>query len=117
MKKRKTRKEAQVESQIEFGLDAIDENLTVEVNLKKMLLVYRTIQELRRFFHNPDHFPTLDDVHVYLGNSSKGMYAVLNRIYCKEFVAMLPSAIAELAESDQFRNLDLPYYVELSDLR
>lgn len=117
MGKRRIKKEQRIENQVQFGLDSIDESLTVEVNLRQMLLVYKTIQELRRFFHNQDHYQTIEDVHTYMGTQRSGMYSVLNRIYCKEFETMLPKEVISLAESDQLPNPDYPYYVTMSDLR
>lgn len=117
MKKQRIKKEQRIESQVEFGLDSVDGSLTVEVNLRQLLLVYKTIQELRRFFHNRDHYPTIEDVHMYVGTRKSGMYSILDRIYSDGFKTMLPKEVIDLAESDQFRNPDYPYYVTMSDLR
>jgi len=50
-----------------FGIDEnIDANETVEVNLRDLVFVAQTLQEFVRYFHNRNHYLTLEDIHRYL---------------------------------------------------
>lgn len=83
-----------IENQVLCGLNSINKNLTVEVNLKQLLLVYKTMEELISFFHQPDCYPTINDVQKYMGNKESGMYSILSRIYYQEFDKMLPDDVS-----------------------
>lgn len=57
---------------IEYGLDSIDPNEKIEVDLKDINYVYKTFEEVNRFFHQPMHYPELKNVEQYLGNKDRG---------------------------------------------
>jgi hypothetical protein len=84
--------------EIEKDLDSISETETIEVNLKQLLLVYKGIEDWRRFFHNPMYYPTIEDIEKYLGNRKRGMYAVMDHIYMKTFEQLLPDNIEDRLE-------------------
>lgn len=84
--------------EIEKLLSPISDTETIEVNLKQLLLVYRAIEDWRGFFHNPMHYPTVEDVSKYLGNKRSGMYAVMDHIYMKTFEQLLPGDIEDRLE-------------------
>jgi len=48
---------------VEYATYGIAENIasdeTVEVNLRELLIVKATLQELVQFFHNEMHYPTI----------------------------------------------------------
>lgn len=44
-----------IEDIVYYGVDTIDEESNITIRLKDFILIYRTIEELRRFFHNSDH--------------------------------------------------------------
>lgn len=56
-------------------LGPIPDTERIEVNLKQLLLVCRAIGDWRGFFHNPTHYPAVEDVAKYVGNKRSGMYA------------------------------------------
>ncbi|GAB3941562.1 hypothetical protein GCM10028805_04880 [Spirosoma harenae] len=99
-----------IENQVLYGLDSIDEKLTVEVSLKKLLLIYKTVEELISFFHQPDHYNNVGDLKQYLGNKETGMYLLLSRIYYEEFDKILPQNIKDIIEGDDFHSPILQYY-------
>lgn len=84
--------------EIEKDLDSISEAETIEVNLKQLLLVYKGIEDWRSFFHNPMHYPTIQDIEKYLGNRNRGMYATMNHIYMETFDQLLPEGIEDRLE-------------------
>ena len=103
-----------VEEQIEYGLDTIDEKRTAEVNLRDLVYVYETLQELNRFFHQPEHYRKLADVETFLGNleDGGGFRAIHNCIYNK-MREMMPSDIDDAyGDGDVFDHPDSPYYFQ-----
>jgi len=48
--------------------DNIDADVTVEVNHWDPIFVKQTLQEFVQFFHNIDHYLTIEDIHEYMGN-------------------------------------------------
>ena len=104
-----------INEQIQFGLDTIDSELTVEIKLKDFMLIYKTFEELNRFFHQPLHYPTIDVLQTFLGNKEIGAYSIISNIYYKVLPQYLPSEIeAQFGESnDPFENPEYPFYYNL----
>lgn len=99
-----------IENQVFYGLDTIDENRTVEVNLRNLLLIYKTIGELISFFHQDGHYKTVEDVHKYIGNKKTGMLSILSKINHKDYEEKLPQEVKDILESDEFQSPVMQYY-------
>ncbi len=106
-----------IESMATFGLEKIGENETVEVNLRDLMYVHQSLYELIRFFHQPQHYETLDDVRRFMGNvKDKKGYGILHKSYYQKLRPMIESAVEELWEADAFNtmldreNATVPYY-------
>ncbi len=101
-----------IEAQVEYGLENIDPNRKIEVSLKDFLYLHKTIDEFVRFFHQPMHYETLEDVEKFLGNKDKGAFHLLCEILYKKFYYqdVLPEDIKEMIENSKFQNPDYPYY-------
>jgi len=110
-------KSKEINEQIEFGLDSIDSEKTIEIKLKDFMLVYKTFEEFNRFFHQPMHYPTIEDIEIYLGNKDSGAYSVISEIYYKMLPQYLPKEIDEKLgeENDPFDNPEYPYYYNLKN--
>ncbi|MDN5201004.1 hypothetical protein QQ008_06520 [Fulvivirgaceae bacterium BMA10] len=108
-------KSKDVNEQIEFGLDSIDSEKTIEIKLKDFMLIYKTFQEFNRFFHQPMHFPTIEDIEVYLGNKDSGAYSMISKIYYQVLDKYLPKEIEDKfgEENDPFHCPDYPYYYKV----
>lgn len=108
-------KSKEINDQIEYGIDKIPSNRFVNINLIDFMLVYKSIEEFRRFFHNRSHYPLLSDVHTYMGNSTNGAYSILNKLYCKILDKYLPEDIDNPSEEDEnkFSHPSFPYYYQL----
>jgi flagellar motor component MotA len=78
-------KYATIKEIVEYGLEEISNKQTITINLKDFMYVYKVLQEYMRFFHNPDHYQTIDNVKEFLGTiSSGGGFEVLdNALYKK----------------------------------
>lgn len=99
-----------IEDIISYGLDTIEDGKSVNLPLKDFLLVYRTIEELRRFFHNKDHYPDLEIIHKYVGNKNHGMGVILNKIYLDILDKAIDSDIEDLLESKSLYCNLIPFY-------
>lgn len=83
---------------IEDQLKSISETETIEVNLKQLLFIYKAIEDWRGYFHNENHYPTIEEVKKFVGNKNKGMYSVLNHIYMDIFGEILPKDVEDRLE-------------------
>ena len=100
-----------------FGIDEnIDAKTTVEVNLRDLVFVAQTLQEFVRYFHNINHYPTLDDLHKYLGSrESNGAYHLLSKANYEVMRRMLPETMDELYDEGVFDSPEMPFYFEPKD--
>lgn len=105
-------KSKEINQQIEFGLDSIDSEKTVEIKLKDLMLIYKTFEELNRFFHQPMHYSTIEDLENFIGNKEFGAYSIISRIYYNVLCQYLPREIEQLfgEENDPFENPQSPFY-------
>ena len=93
-----------------FGIDTVNVDTNITIKLKDFILLYRTIEELRRFFHNREHYPDLTVVHEFLGNNKSGMFNIINRIYIDILDEYLTEDIENILESDSFHSNLIPFY-------
>ncbi len=106
------KKSKEVNEQINFGIDSIDPQTKIEINLKDFMLIYKTFEEFNRFFHQPEHFKTIEDIKVYLGDKNFGAYSVIHDIYYNILDKYIPKEIEDNIRegSDPFDNPKPPYY-------
>ena len=97
---------------VEYGLDSLDPNETINVNIKDLIYIYKSFEEFNRFFHQPLHFKKLDDIVQYLGNKDEGAYSIIHKVYYKIFDRMLPPHIKDIVEDDDFQHPEYPFYYE-----
>jgi hypothetical protein len=105
-------KAKEINQQIEFGLDSIDSNKTVEIKLKDLMLIYKTFEEFNRFFHQPMHYSAIEDLETFIGDKEFGAYSIISRIYYNVLCQYLPREIEQLLgeENDPFENPQSPFY-------
>jgi hypothetical protein len=101
-----------IESQVEYGLEKIDPNRKIEVSLKDFLYMHNVIGEFIRFFHQPLHYQTLEDVHKFLGDKDKGAYHLLCEVFYEKFNwgDVFPEDVQEMVHDSEFQNPNYPYY-------
>jgi hypothetical protein len=105
-------KYASIKEIVEYGLERISNEQTVTINLKDFMYVYKVLQEYTRFFHNPDHYRTIDDVKDFLGTvSSGGGFEVLNNALYKKI--KFPKEIEAMITDEIFDNPSLPKYYRI----
>ncbi len=96
---------------ITHGFDSIDPNEKVEVNLKDLMYVYSTLQEYMRFFHQPSHYKTLDDIEDFLGSvNDKAGFKILHEAVYAKMRDMIPEHISEKFDDGVFDSDELPFY-------
>lgn len=104
---------ASVKSQIEYGLDEVADDRTVTVPLKDLLYVHQTIGELLRFFHQPEHYPSVERVQDFLGSvDSDGAYAALHRCYFEVLRGVWPEDIVAKFDDGDFDSAATPFYFQ-----
>ncbi len=100
-----------LESIVEHGLDSINPDEIVEVNLKDLMYVKSVLQEYMRFFHQPLHYQQLSDVTEFLGTmDDKAGFKILNEAVYKKMYSMIPEHIGEMANNGEFDAEELPFY-------
>lgn len=97
-----------------FGINEnIDADATVEVRLRDLVFISQTLQEFVQFFHNRDHYPTIDEVHEYLGNRENNRaYHLLSVANYDVMKRMLPKMVYDLYGEGAFVSPEIPFYFE-----
>lgn len=98
-----------IHEQVYFNLDLVDNEKFVTVKLKDLVFIFKLLEEFNSFFHNRDHYPTLEEVHRFIA-PPEGVYPILKEAYYFKMRSMLPVEIMELIEEDYFRNPKSPWY-------
>lgn len=113
--KEKMDKSKEVNEQIKYGIDSIDEERYVNVKLKDLMFIYKAIEEFRRFFHNRHHYPLYIDIETYMGNNEYGAFSILNELYTKTLDTYIPDDIEDSlgGDNDKLTHPDFPYYYNL----
>ncbi len=97
-----------------FGIEEnVDSEETVEVSLRDLMKVNAVLEELNRFFHQPLHHQSIEDVHEYLGTfEDPRAYRLLKIAYYELMQKMLPQKIDDLFDEGIFERPVAPYYFE-----
>lgn len=73
--------------------------------------VHAALEELNRFFHQPYHMQSLEDVQEYLGSAdTNGAFKLLSLARNDIMGRMLPTELNPLFDSGIFDAPDSPYY-------
>jgi hypothetical protein len=84
-----------IESEVEFGLERFSPDRKIEVPLRDLLYAYKAMGEFIQFFHDPDHFATLDAVNRFLGNRREGGLHVLWEAYYQRLRNVWPPDVQQ----------------------
>lgn len=96
-----------------YGLETIDSDEKVEVNLKDLLYVFSTLLEYQRFFHQPLHYKSLKDIDRFLGSvQDPKAYKLLHTSIHEKMRRMLPEYIEEKYGDGEFDSPKLPFYYD-----
>jgi len=83
------------------------------------MYIRRVLEEYVRFFHQPDHYPKIENVENFLGSiSSSGGFEVLSTaVYKKGYKIVLPKEIEEMIYDNVFEHDLFPeYYNECKNM-
>jgi len=98
-----------------YGFDTIDPNEKIEVNLKNLMYVYSTLQEYQKFFHQPLHYQSIEDVEKFLGSTeSSAGYRLLHISIHEKMRNMLPEHIHQKYDNGDFDSPEQPFYYDAS---
>ena len=101
-----------IEAQVEFGASKIDSERRVEISLRDLMFVFKTVGELIRFFHQPLHYQSLDDVETFIGDKDKGALHLLWMVYYDKLRDVWPDDVHDGFGEGLFDNPHFPYYYE-----
>lgn len=109
------KKYAKAKDIVGFGLDRIPDDQTITMNLRDYMYVRGVLEEFVRFFHQPEHYKTIQDVEEFLGSarSSDGFRILCDALYQKMYKVELPSRITEMIDDDVFSHPSFPRYYRL----
>lgn len=86
-----------------YGIDSIDSNTKIQVDLKDLVYVYRSIEEMRKFFHNQNHYQNFEVLNHVIGDKDQGILYLLNTIYKDIFnQKIIVGELDELVNGDTF---------------
>ena len=81
----------------------------VSVNLKDLVYVQQVLAEYMRFFHQPLHYPKLENITDFLGDkNSGGGFEVLNTALRQKIDKMLPLVIEQMMDNGILRTQNIP---------
>lgn len=73
--------------------------------------VFSTLQEYQRFFHQPLHYQSLNDVEKFLGSvDDKAGFKLLHTVIHKKMRDLLPKHIDDKYGEGDFDSLKLPFH-------
>ena len=100
-----------------FGIDEnISADETVEVSLRDLVFVAQTLQEFVRYFHNRNRYPTIEDVHEYMGSANEGgAFNLLRKANYEVMGRMLPKTMDDLYDEGVFDAPVSPFYFKAKD--
>ena len=104
---------ASIREIVEFGLDTIPESETVEVSVRDLVFLHQVLGELNRFFHQPDHYKSVDDVIAFLGaRGDGGAFEVVHEAYYTKLRSMMPLLMEKKIEAGDFEHPKNPEYFQ-----
>ena len=83
---------------IRAAIDATPADRIVDVSLRDLMKLFKTIEEFHAFFHQPDNYTSLQALDAFLGDSQSGAFAMLREAYFETAWGMLPSDIQDRIE-------------------
>ena len=76
------------------------------------MFAFQTFRELVRFFHQPLHWRSHDEVAKFIGNEDSGALHVIFENYYRRLRNSLPADIEASFDADRFDNPNPPFYYE-----
>ncbi len=103
-----------IEEQVSYGLDAVDGERMVTLPLRDLLYGTGVMEELIRFFHEPENFSSIEAVRAFVGESDRGALAVLLQAYYEHLRPFLPQDVLRDKDRGCFENPRPPRYLKPS---
>jgi hypothetical protein len=99
-----------VQEVVEYGIDDIDEDAVVEVPVRDLLFAYKAMGEVIRFFQNPAHYPDIEAVNEFMGNTEEGALRVLWEAQAERLIESLPDEVTSSIEAGELDHPEPPEY-------
>ena len=62
------------------------------------MFIYKVLEEYIGYFHQPYHYPTINELNKFLGNKNRGAFKILSQAYYVKAWRMLPKDIKKSIE-------------------
>lgn len=99
-----------IQEVVEYGIEDVDEDREIKVPLGDLLFVYKTFGELIRFFQDPSHYPDVDAVAEFIGNTEEGALSVCWEAQQERLLEALPDDVTASIEAGELDHPELPEY-------
>ena len=99
-----------VQDVVEYGIDDVDEDRVVEVPVRDLLYAYKALGEMIRFFQDPGHYPDVEAVSEFVGNTEEGALRVLWEAQHERLIEALPGDVTVSLEAGEFDHPEPPEY-------
>jgi hypothetical protein len=97
-----------------YGLDTVPNDRTVTVSLRDILFVHQVLGELNRFFHQPLHYKSLQDVLDFLSGDGGGFDA-LHSAYYETSRRLIPADLDDKFADGIFEHPEPPAYYRVRE--
>ena len=101
-----------VEEQVRYAVERVPVDQVVRISVRDLMFVHETLAELVRFFHQPAHWTSLEDVEHFIGNNKRGALAMIAQCYYERLRDVWPRKVVKALESGELEHPDPPYYYD-----
>lgn len=92
---------ASPKDRVEFALESVPAERTVEVSLRSIMFVFKLFEQLNSFFHQPLHYPDLESVRRFFAGPD-GAYQLTREALEEHIRPALPRDILESLDAGRF---------------
>ena len=98
-------------------LSIVKKELVVDIKIRRILYIRRVLEEYMRYLHNPHHYPDIEVIQNFLGDTSSGggFECLSTAIYKKVYKVDLPEKIEKMIDDGLFEHPLYPSYYKKSE--
>ena len=102
---------------IDTYISIVKKELVVDTKTHKILYIIRVLEEYMRYLHNPHHYPDIEAIQNFLGDTSSGggFECLSTAIYKKVYKVDLPAKIEKMIDDGLFEHPLYPSYYKKNE--
>ena len=102
---------------IDTYISIVKKELVVDTKTHKILYIIRVLEEYMRYLHNPHHYPDIEAIQNFLGDTSSGggFECLSTAIYKKVYKVDLPAKIEKMIDDGLFEHPLYPSYYKTNE--